>query len=170
MIWSYAFASPSVFAKPALGKAEHCVMLWLGGGMSQIDTFDPKPLGDAKTKKAGGYYKSINTSVPGVQVCQHLRKTAKLMEHVTAVRSLHHDVVGEHAAATNRMHTGRPTSGTVTYPSLGKKGFPPSEIPDGKSFWKKYARVVSKDFPRMENSLNTTLPCKRASVFPDPDL
>jgi hypothetical protein len=113
------FASPSVFAKPALGKAEHCVMLWLGGGMSQIDTFDPKPLGDAKTQKAGGYYESIDTSVPGVQVCEHLRKTAKLMEHATAVRSLHHDVVDEHAAATNRMHTGRPTSGTVTYPSLG---------------------------------------------------
>ena len=50
------FASPSVFAKPASGKAEHCVMLWLGGGMSQIDTFDPKPLGDAKTKKAGAEY------------------------------------------------------------------------------------------------------------------
>ena len=114
-----ALASPTVFSKPAFGKAEHCVMLWLGGGMSQIDTFDPKPLGDAKTKKAGGYYKSIDTSVPGVQVCQHLKKTGKLMEHATAVRSLHHDVVDEHAAATNRMHTGRPTSGTVTYPSLG---------------------------------------------------
>jgi hypothetical protein len=56
-----AFASPSVFAKPALGKAEHCVMLWLGGGMSQIDTFDPKPLGDAKTKKAGD---TTNPSIP----------------------------------------------------------------------------------------------------------
>ena len=118
-----AFAGPLSFAKqtPAvnLGKAEHCVMLWLGGGMSQIDTFDPKPLGDAKAKKPGGYYPAIDTSVPGVQLCEHLSKTAKLMEHVTAVRSLHHDVVDEHAAATNRMHTGRPTSGTVTYPSLG---------------------------------------------------
>lgn len=102
-----------------LGKAEHCVMLWLGGGMSQIDTFDPKAMGDAKAKKSGSYYPAIDTSVPGVQVCEHLSKTARLMEHVTAVRSLHHDVVDEHAAATNRMHTGRPTSGTVTYPSLG---------------------------------------------------
>ena len=118
-----AFAGPLSFAKQPttvnLGKAEHCVMLWLGGGMSQIDTFDPKPLGDAKAKKPGGYYPAIDTSVPGVQLCEHLGKTAKLMEHVTAVRSLHHDVVDEHAAATNRMHTGRPTSGTVTYPSLG---------------------------------------------------
>ncbi len=104
---------------PILGKAEHCVMLWLGGGMSQIDTFDPKPLGDAKTRKPGGYYPSIDTAVADVQVCEHLPKTARLMEQVTAVRSLHHDVVDEHAAATNRMHTGRPTSGTVTYPSLG---------------------------------------------------
>ncbi len=94
-------------------------MLWLGGGMSQIDTFDPKELGDAKSKKAGSYYPSIETSVAGVKVCEHLAKTAKVMDQVTAIRTLHHDVVDEHAAATNRMHTGRPTSGTVTYPSLG---------------------------------------------------
>ncbi|MDF1753233.1 MAG: DUF1501 domain-containing protein [Verrucomicrobiales bacterium] len=116
-----ALAVPGTYAAGTvpLGKAEHCVMLWLGGGMSQIDTFDPKALGDAKAKKAGSYYPAIDTSVPGVQVCEHLSKTAKLMEHVTAVRTLNHDVVDEHAAATNRMHTGRPTSGTATYPSLG---------------------------------------------------
>jgi hypothetical protein len=102
-----------------LGKAEHCVMLWLGGGMSQIDTFDPKERGDAKQKKAGSYYDAIDTAVPGVQVCEHLPKTARLMENVTAIRTLNHDVVDEHAAAANRMHTGRPTGGTVTYPSLG---------------------------------------------------
>ena len=102
-----------------LGKAEHCVMLWLGGGMSQIDTFDPKRRGDAKQKKAGSYYAAIDTSVPGVQVCEHLSKTARMMENVTAIRTLNHDVVDEHAAAANRMHTGRATGGTVTYPSLG---------------------------------------------------
>ena len=101
------------------GKAEHCVMLWLGGGMSQIDTFDPKQRGDAKQKKSGSYYGAIDTAVPGVQVCEHLSKTARLMENVTAVRTVNHDVVDEHAAAANRMHTGRPTAGTVTYPSLG---------------------------------------------------
>ena len=116
-------AKTNAIAEPttnvSLGQAEHCVMLWLGGGMSQIDTFDPKAMGDAKAKKAGSYYSAIDTSVPDVQVCQHLSKTAKVMEHVTAVRTLNHDVVDEHAAAVNRMHTGRPTSGTVTYPSLG---------------------------------------------------
>ena len=102
-----------------MGGAEHCIMIWLGGGMSQIDTFDPKAMGDAKAKKAGAYYPAIDTAVQGVQVCEHLKHTAKLMDRVTALRTVNHNVVDEHAAATNRMHTGRPTSGTVQYPSLG---------------------------------------------------
>lgn len=101
------------------GGAEHVVSVWLGGGMGQIDTFDPKPKGDPKAKKAGGYYDSIETAVPGVKLCQHLPKLAERMERITAVRSVHHEVINEHAAATNRMHTGRAISGTVTYPSLG---------------------------------------------------
>lgn len=101
------------------GQAEHCIMIWLGGGMAQIDTFDPKEIGDAKSNQPGSYYRSIETSVPGVRVCEHLSKTAHWMEHVTALRTVHHDVVDEHAAATNRMHTGRATSGTVQYPSIG---------------------------------------------------
>ncbi len=101
------------------GQAEHVVSIWLGGGMGQIDTFDPKAKGDPKAKRAGSYYDAIETSVPGVQLCEHLPLLADRMERVTAVRSTHHDVIDEHAAATNRMHTGRSISGTVTYPSLG---------------------------------------------------
>ncbi len=101
------------------GKAEHVISVWLGGGMAQIDTFDPKQRGDPSKKLAGSYYDSIETSVPGVQVCEHLKNLAPLMDRVTAVRSIHHNVIGEHAAAINRMHTGRPVSGTVVYPSFG---------------------------------------------------
>lgn len=106
-------------AVTAPGRADHCIMIWLGGGMAQIDTFDPKRMGDAKARKAGAYYSSIDTAVQGVQVSEHLAQTARLMDRVTVLRTVHHDVVDEHAAATNRMHTGRPTSGTVQYPSLG---------------------------------------------------
>lgn len=115
-------AATNSFAKPAptLGKAQRCIMLWLTGGMAQIDTFDPKPtMGDPKAGKPGSYYSSIPTSVPGVRVCQHLSRCSKLMEHITAVRTVHHNVIDEHGAADNRMHTGRPTSGTVQYPSIG---------------------------------------------------
>ena len=107
-------------AKPK-GKAEHCIFIWLGGGMAQIDTFDPKPLGDPKAspKKAGSAYPSIETSVPGVRLSQHLPKTARLMEQVTAVRSVNHNIINEHAIATNFVHTARPISGSTSYPSIG---------------------------------------------------
>lgn len=101
------------------GKAEHVISIWLGGGMGQIDTFDPKRKGDPAKKLAGSYYDSIETAVPGVQLCEHLKTLAPLMDRVTAIRTVHHEMIDEHAAATNRMHTGRPISGTVAYPSLG---------------------------------------------------
>lgn len=101
------------------GKAEHVVHIWLGGGAAQVDTWDPKEMGDAKKRKAGSYYPAIDTVVPGVQVCEHLSACAKSMDQITAVRTVHHDVIDEHAAASNRMHTGRNVSGTTVYPSLG---------------------------------------------------
>lgn len=106
---------------PALlkGKAEHVISIWLGGGMGQIDTFDPKRRGDPKAKLAGSYYDSIPTAVANVSVCEHLKGLAPLMDRVTAVRTINHSVIDEHAAATNWMHVGRPISGTVVYPSLG---------------------------------------------------
>ncbi len=110
----------AVAAKPVLGKAEHCIFLWLGGGMGQMDTWDPKAKGDPTAKNApGSYYDSIPTAAAGVRVCKHLGRCANLLDRFTIVRTVNHDVVDEHAAATNRMHTGRPTSGTIIYPSIG---------------------------------------------------
>ena len=117
------FALPRIGAAEASpliqGKAEHVISIWLGGGMGQTDTFDPIAKGDPTKKVAGSLYDAIDTVVPGVQVCEHLPTLAGVMDRVTAVRTVHHEVIDEHAAATNRMHTGRPISGTVTYPSLG---------------------------------------------------
>jgi hypothetical protein len=114
-----AMGNPSVVHPK--GKAEHCIFIWLGGGMAQVDTFDPKALGDAKAKpsRAGSYYRAIDTAVPGVQVTEHLAKTARLMDRVTAVRTVNHRVIDEHAFATNLVHTGRMISGNVVYPSIG---------------------------------------------------
>lgn len=105
--------------KKKLGKAEHCIFVWLGGGAGQIDTWDPKTLGDPKAKKAGSYYPAVETAIDGVQVCEHLAQTAKVLDRFVLVRTVHHEVIDEHAAAVNRMHTGRPTSGTIVYPSIG---------------------------------------------------
>jgi hypothetical protein len=118
------------------GKAEHCIFIWLGGGMAQIDTFDPKKVGDnrSKTKTAGSLYKAIDTAVPGVQVTEHLSQTAKVMEHVTVMRTVNHHVIDEHAFATNIVHTGRMISGNTVYPSIGsiishERGAANDEVP-----------------------------------------
>lgn len=100
------------------GKAEHCIFIWLGGGAAHTDTWDPKRVGDFK-KVAGSAYPAIDTAIPGVQVCEHLSGCAKILDRFVLLRTVHHDVIDEHAAATNRLHTGRPTSGTVVYPSIG---------------------------------------------------
>lgn len=113
-------ANPQGARQPLpVGKAEHCIMVWLGGGSCSIDTWDPKLKGDPKEKKAGSYYDPIDTALPGIQVCEHLPRCANILDRFNLIRSVHHEVIDEHAAATNRMHTGRPTSGTIVYPSIG---------------------------------------------------
>jgi len=102
-----------------LGKAEHCIFIWLGGGASQIDTWDPKAKGDPKAGKAGSYYDPIPTAIPDVQVCEHLHRCAPLLDRFAILRTVHHEAINEHARATNQVHTGRPTTGTIVYPSIG---------------------------------------------------
>ena len=117
---SSLLASTSLLNVPK-GKAEHCIFIWLGGGMAQIDTFDPKKRGNSKAspKLAGSEYDSVETVVPGVRYCQHLSRSAKIADRLTAVRTVNHHVIDEHAFATNLVHTGRLISGSTTYPSIG---------------------------------------------------
>ncbi len=115
-----AHAAPTAVHVPK-GKAEHVVFLWLGGGMAQIDTFDPKRRGNSKAspKVAGSEYGTVDTVVPGVKFCEHLHRTAKLADRLTVMRTINHHLVDEHAFGTNFVHTGRLISGSITYPSIG---------------------------------------------------
>lgn len=101
------------------GAAEHVIFIWLGGGMSQIDTFDPKRRGSSRERTPGSDYAAIDTAVKGVQVCEHLARTAARMDRVTAIRTVHHEMIDEHAAAVYWVHVGRPVNGTIQYPSIG---------------------------------------------------
>ena len=101
------------------GKAEHCIFIWLGGGCAHTDTWDPKRLGDPQKKIAGSAYPAIDTAIRGVQVCEHLKGTANLLDRFALLRTVNHDIIDEHAAATNFVHTGRRPTGTITYPSIG---------------------------------------------------
>ncbi len=101
------------------GKAKNCITIWLGGGMGQIDTFDPKRKGVPMENVPGSAYSSIPTNVPGVKLCEHLKKVSTMMDRMTAIRTVYHETTDEHAAAVQRVHSGRPTSGTIQYPSIG---------------------------------------------------
>lgn len=114
-----ALAAPrerKVFPK---GRAEHCIFLWLAGGMAHVDTFDPKRLGDPAKRVAGSAYPAIPTAVRDVQVCEHLKRTAGILDRFVLLRSVNHNIVDEHNAATNFVHTGRKPTGTITYPAIG---------------------------------------------------
>lgn len=118
------------------GKATSCIFIWLGGGAAQIDTWDPKVVGDPKqgSKKPGSAYQAIDTAITGVQVCEHLPRLAARLDRGCIIRSVNHDVIDEHAAAVNRMHVGRVPTGTTIYPSIGsvvshELGSSTSEVP-----------------------------------------
>jgi uncharacterized protein (DUF1501 family) len=93
--------------------AKSVVVLWLGGGPSQLETFDPKP----GTDIAAGT-KAINTAVKGVQLAPDLDQLADQMTHVSLVRSLY-SKEGDHERGTYTLKTGFRPDPTVTHPSLG---------------------------------------------------
>lgn len=69
------------------GRAKSCIVLHLYGAWSQLDTFDMKP--DAPTE-VRGEFQPISTSVPGLEITEHLPRIAKWMDRLTLVRSLSH--------------------------------------------------------------------------------
>jgi hypothetical protein len=94
-------------------RARACVLLWLNGGPSHIDTFDPKP--GAAT---GGPFQAIDTAVPGLRLCEHLPKTAERAKHLAVVRSLT-SKEADHDRASYLLHTGNNRDETVEHPALG---------------------------------------------------
>ena len=88
-------------------------MIWLAGGASQLETWDPKP----KTE-TGGPFRSIETSVPGVRISELLPKTAMQMHRLALLRSINTNE-NDHNKGAYLMHTGRPQVPASNYPHLG---------------------------------------------------
>jgi hypothetical protein len=94
-------------------RRRSCILLWMNGGPSQLDTFDLKPGHDN-----GGPYKEIATSVPGIKISEHLPKIARHMDRMAIVRSMQ-TKEADHGRATYQMRTGHLPGGPVQYPTLG---------------------------------------------------
>jgi uncharacterized protein (DUF1501 family) len=104
-------------AARAAGKSRKaCILLWMDGGPSHLDTFDPKPDAAAEVR---GELKAIDTAVPGIQVSEKFPNLAGLMKDVAILRGMSTEEP-DHGRARVYMHTGyRPGIGGVDYPVLG---------------------------------------------------
>ena len=100
-----------VAADPA--RRRSCILLWMTGGPSQMDTFDLKP-GHAN----GGPFQAIETATPGLKISEHLPKLARLSNDLAVVRSLS-TKEGDHGRATFLLRTGYTPSGPISYPTFG---------------------------------------------------
>ena len=72
---------------PGFGRAKRCLLLYIYGAWSQLDTFDPKPHAPAEIR---GEFSAIDSCLPGVQVCEHLPRSARVLDRCTLVRSMAH--------------------------------------------------------------------------------
>jgi len=94
-------------------KRKQVLFIWLDGGMSQLESWDPKP-----NTQFGGPFRAIPTSVPGIHVSELLPKTAKHMHHLCLVRSLS-TKDNSHSAGVDRIQRGDPKNRGVVYPFFG---------------------------------------------------
>lgn len=97
----------------AKSRQRSCIVLWMTGGPSQMDTFDLKP-----GHKNGGPYKEIETAVPGIKISEHLPGVAKHMRDMAIIRSMT-SKEGDHGQATHMLLTGYREQEAVRYPELG---------------------------------------------------
>ncbi|MBC7980111.1 MAG: DUF1501 domain-containing protein [Armatimonadetes bacterium] len=109
---SIASAATEGAAKGA--KAQHVIYLYMSGGMSHLDTFDPKP----KKKEVMGPTKTIPTKADGVELGQYLPKTAEVTDKMCIINSLN-STQGAHEQGSYIMHTSYSLRGTIKHPALG---------------------------------------------------
>ncbi len=123
-------------------QQKRVILLWLAGGSSQLETWDPKP--GAST---GGPFRAIPTNVPGIRISELMPKMAARMDRTTIIRSLN-TKNGDHGGGARLMMRGRMDEGSLRYPDLGavvakELGKAQSPVPDYVSF---YAPTEGRDF------------------------
>lgn len=100
-------------AKAIRNQGKRVIFIWLAGGSSQFEMWDPKPGRDT-----GGPFRAIPTAVPGYHVGELMPKIAARMNRLTVVRSLSTGL-SEHEQAADLISTGRPKEPSIEYPELG---------------------------------------------------
>jgi hypothetical protein len=107
------FGELAARAVDAPTRKRSCILLWMAGGPSQLDTFDPKP-----DHANGGPFGPIETAARGVRIGEHLPRLAGEMRDYAVVRSMH-TREGDHGRATAHLRTGYTPQGSIRFPTLG---------------------------------------------------
>jgi hypothetical protein len=115
-------------------QQKRVILLWLAGGASQLETWDPKP--GATT---GGPFRAIQTAVPGIQISELMPKMAQRINHTCIIRSLN-TRNGDHGGGAQLMMRGRRDEPNLKYPDLGavlarELGQADSKVPDYVTFY-----------------------------------
>jgi hypothetical protein len=148
--------------KPKPARARSCIVFFLEGGPAHQDLWDMKPLAPLEVR---GEFRPISTTVPGLQICEHLPMFARQMHHVAVVRSVHHQIVDHNAGAYYAL-TGRvPLAGSRLIVHDEPDNFPP--------FGSVLASLSSRDralppfvhLPDIMSNLGYDLPGQRAGFL-----
>jgi hypothetical protein len=102
-------------AETKLAKAKSCIVIWLDGGPSHLETFDLKPDAPAEVR---GPSACIPTAVDGIRICEHLPKLAERMKQAAIIRSMT-SPLGEHNLGTHYLLTGYAPTPAIEYPAIG---------------------------------------------------
>ena len=97
-------------------KDVNCIMLFLVGGPSHIDTWDPKPKAPAEVR---GPFQPISTRAPNIQITEIFPKLAQHMDKISLIRSVYHTATAVHDTGHQMMQTGRLFTGGVEHPHVG---------------------------------------------------
>jgi hypothetical protein len=150
-----ALAAPEGAKAPVRRRARSTIMIWLSGGASHIDTWDMKPLAPEGYR---GPFRQLQTSSPGVELCEHLPHLAKVAHHLAIVRS-----VGDFGRGTGDHHAGYyyNLTGHAPDPSFGR--LLNARVPEPTD-WPSMASVVAFKRPPHRNLPSAiTLPQKEGA-------
>lgn len=115
-------------------KQKNVILLWLAGGASQFETWDPKP-----GRPTGGPFRKIKTNVSGIEISELMPKMAGRMQQTAIIRSLN-TRIADHGGGAALLETGRPNEQGLAYPDLGaicarELGRANSKVPDYVSMY-----------------------------------
>jgi uncharacterized protein (DUF1501 family) len=138
LVARYLAPGSALAAGASQAKARACILLWLNGGPSHIDTFDPKP-----GRTTGGPFKAIATRAKGMMLSEHLPHLAERGDRIALVRSMS-SKEGNHVRAQYYVHTGYAPNPTVVHPSLG--GWTSARLADARSELPSFVSIGGPSF------------------------